>query len=53
MTERGEAAVLGQGPEATEPPPSDVLEKDPLDRILCAEGEDLVELRLNQRSHVM
>src|SRR5438105_2484537 len=39
-------AVPGQSAEAAKPAAGDVLEKDTLDRILGAEHQDLVELRL-------
>jgi hypothetical protein len=53
MAERGQAAVSSQSCETAEPTAGDVLEKDALDRILGAERQDLVELRLLQRRHVM
>ena len=51
MAERDQSVVLLQAGEAAEPAPRDVLEEHPLDRILGAEAEDLVEGRFVQRLH--
>jgi len=48
VAERDEPAVLAQPGEAPEPAPRDVLEEDALDRLLRAEGEDLVERRCDE-----
>jgi len=42
VAERVDPAVAGQRGEAAEPATRDVLEEDALDRILGAEGQDLV-----------
>jgi hypothetical protein len=47
VTERGQAAGVGESGEATEPATRDVLEEDAFDRILGAEDEDLVERRID------
>jgi len=46
MAERDEATLCFQGREAAEAAPRDVLEEDALDRLLRAEGENLVERRV-------
>ena len=51
VAERDEPAALGEAREAAETPAGDVLEEHALDRILGAEGEDLVERRFVQRLH--
>jgi hypothetical protein len=43
VAERDEPAFAGERGEAPEPPAGDVLEEDALDRLLRAEGEDLLE----------
>jgi hypothetical protein len=45
MAERDERAVALEREEAAEPAPRDVLEEDTLDRLLRAEGENLLERR--------
>jgi hypothetical protein len=51
VTERGQRPVLGERGESTEPAARDVLQKDTLDGILRAEGEDLFETRLERLAH--
>ena len=51
VAERAQPAVLGEPGEAAEPAPGDVLEEDALDRVLGAEGQDLVQRRFDQRGH--
>jgi hypothetical protein len=51
MAERGEAPALHEAGEAPEAPSRDVLQEDALDRVLRAEGKDLVEPRFVQRGH--
>ena len=51
MAERDEPAVLGHSGEAAEAAARDVLEEDALDRILRAEGEDLLQGRLDEVRH--
>ena len=51
MAERREAKLAVERGEAAEAAAGDVLEKDALDRILGAEGEDLVQGRFLQRGH--
>ena len=51
VAERVQPAVLGEPGEAAEPAPGDVLEEDALDRVLGAEGQDLVQRRFDQRGH--
>ena len=51
MAERDEPAALREPREAPETPTGNVLEEHALDRILGAEGEDLVERRFVQRLH--
>ena len=51
VAERGQAPVLGEGAEAAQPPPRDVLEEDALDRVLGAELEDLLEPGLDRTFH--
>jgi hypothetical protein len=51
MAESLKTAVSGDCEKATEPPASDVLEKDALDRTLGAEGENLTERRRTQLRH--
>jgi hypothetical protein len=43
VTQRDKAVVRGDGGEPSQPATRDVLEEDTLDRVLRAEGEDLVE----------
>ena len=50
VAERDEPAVALERGEAAEPAPRDVLEEDALDRVLRAEGEDLVERRERPRA---
>jgi hypothetical protein len=47
VTERDDGAVSLERGEAAEPAPRDVLEEDALDRLLCAEGENLIERRID------
>ena len=51
VAQRRERAVLLERAEAPEPAPRDVLEEHALDRILRAEGEDLLEDRLERIAH--
>ena len=51
VAERDQPAALPEPREAPETPTGDVLEEHALDRILGAEGEDLVERRFVQRLH--
>jgi hypothetical protein len=48
MAEREQPAVVLERREAPEAPPPDVLEEDALDRLLCAEVEDLVQRRADE-----
>jgi hypothetical protein len=45
VTERDEDVVVCEPREAPQPAACDVLEEDTLDRLLLAEGEDLLERR--------
>jgi hypothetical protein len=45
MAQRNERAGTLERGEAAEPAPRDVLEEDTLDRLLRAEGENLLERR--------
>ncbi len=51
MAEGDEAAAVQQPGEPAEAPACDVLEEDALDRILRAEGQDLLSGRLDQVRH--
>src|SRR3954468_18627602 len=51
VAERAQAPVLREPGEAAEPAPRDVLEEHALDRVLGAEGQDLVQRRFDQRGH--
>jgi hypothetical protein len=53
MAERRQAAVPARAVKTAEPTAGDVLEKDALDRSPRRRTQDLVELRLLQRRHVM
>jgi hypothetical protein len=48
VAERDEPPVLPQPGEAPEPAPRDVLEEDALDPLLRAEGQDLLERRVDE-----
>ena len=48
VAERDERAVALERGEAAEPAPRDVLEEDALDRLLRAEGENLIERRVDE-----
>jgi hypothetical protein len=48
VAERDEPAVARKAREAAEPAPGDVFEEDALDRLLRAEGEDLLERRADE-----
>ena len=51
VAESGQAAVVGEGAEPAQPPPSDVLEEDALHGVLGAELEDLLEPGLDRTFH--
>ena len=51
MTEGLHAPPVHDRAEASEPPPGDILEEDALDRIPCAEIEDLLEVGFGKRLH--
>ena len=51
VAERRQTPVLGVRGEAAEAAPGDVLEEDPLHRILRAEREDLLEPWFDRVSH--
>jgi hypothetical protein len=48
VAEGDERAVTPERGEAAEPAPRDVLEEDALDRLLRAEGENLLERRADE-----
>jgi hypothetical protein len=48
MAQRGKSLVAADRREPAEPAPRDVLEEDALNRLLGAEGEDLVERRIDE-----
>jgi hypothetical protein len=48
VAERDERAVVPQPGEAPEAAPRDVFEEHALDRILRAEGQDLLERRVDE-----
>jgi hypothetical protein len=48
MTERRETVVTTKRAEPAEPAARDVLEEHALDRLLGAEGEDLLERRIDE-----
>jgi hypothetical protein len=48
VTERDETLVPLERGEAAEPAAGDVLQEDALDRLLCAEVEDLVQRRADE-----
>ena len=50
VAERDEPAAFLERDEAAEPAPGNVLEEDALDRILRAEGEDILERRAASRA---
>ena len=52
VTERFEGAVLGHGEKASQPAPDKILEEDALDRILGAEGQNLIGRRRTQLRHL-
>ncbi len=51
VAERGETVVTGDGDEPPEPATGHVLEEDALDRLACAERQDLLEPRFQELSH--
>jgi hypothetical protein len=51
VTQRGQAAVVGEGAELAQPPPGDVFEEDALHGVLGAELEDLLEPGLDRTFH--
>ena len=53
VAEGSQPSVLGGRAEAAEPAARDVLEEDALDRLLCAEVEDLVEPRVDELRHAV
>jgi hypothetical protein len=48
VTERDEPSLMAEAREAPEPAPRDVLEEDALDPLLRAEGQDLLERRIDE-----
>ena len=52
MAKRLKRAVLGHGEKAPQPAPGQILQKDALDRILSAEGKNLVERRRAELRHL-
>ena len=48
VTESRQPVVLGEGREAAQSPPGDILEKHTLDGILGAEVEDLLQTRVDR-----
>jgi hypothetical protein len=48
VTERRETVVTAKRAEPAEPAARDVLEEHTLDRLLGAEGEDLLERRIDE-----
>jgi hypothetical protein len=48
VAERDQPRLPFQPGEATEPASCDVFQEDALDRLLCAEAEDLVERRTDE-----
>jgi len=51
VTESSERAVLRDGQEAPEPTTGQILEEDAFDRILGAEGKNLVQRRRTRLRH--
>jgi hypothetical protein len=51
MAERDQPPVLLDAGEAAEPPARDVLEEDPLDGVLSAVAENLLQRRLDCVRH--
>jgi hypothetical protein len=52
MTESLERSVLRHGKKAPQPTPSEILQKDALDRILGAEGKNLFQRRRAELRHL-
>jgi hypothetical protein len=52
VTESHERAVMGHGEKAPKPAPGQILQEDALDRILGAEGKNLVERRRTRLRHL-
>jgi hypothetical protein len=51
MTDGGEPVSVPHRGEAAQAAPGDVGEEDPLDRVLVAEGQDLVAIRPLDQPH--
>jgi hypothetical protein len=48
VTERDQRSATRNGGELAEAAPRDVFEEDSFDRLLCTEGEDLFERRVDE-----